>query len=132
MIGSELNQTRTLSEILEGRLALAGMTGVLEPEHQHQLHRAQTRFLIASQSCLSEVQSALLLCQASSKWIGIGVRDFRLVSTLLEIVISWGIYPFLRKGVGIPIEKRLRSSVQALKGMMACLQAKLRSLPPYP
>ncbi|KAG9303568.1 hypothetical protein G9A89_018464 [Geosiphon pyriformis] len=39
----------------------------------------------------------------------LGVRDLRLVYTMLEIVTSWGIYPLLMPGVGIPISQRSRS-----------------------
>ncbi|CAG8437765.1 15274_t:CDS:10 [Acaulospora morrowiae] len=39
----------------------------------------------------------------------LGVRDLRLVHTMLEIIISWGIYPCLLPGVGIPISRRIRS-----------------------
>ncbi|CAG8442592.1 10650_t:CDS:2 [Acaulospora colombiana] len=39
----------------------------------------------------------------------LGVRDLRLVHTMLEIVVSWGIYPCLLPGVGIPISHRTRS-----------------------
>ncbi|CAG8710072.1 7348_t:CDS:10 [Gigaspora margarita] len=39
----------------------------------------------------------------------LGIRDMNLVHTMLEIVISWGIYPCLMTGVGIPISRRTRS-----------------------
>ncbi|RUP40900.1 hypothetical protein BC936DRAFT_138319 [Jimgerdemannia flammicorona] len=39
----------------------------------------------------------------------LGVRDLRLVHTLLEVIISWGIYPCLLPGVGVPLSKRTRS-----------------------
>ncbi|CAG8609952.1 584_t:CDS:2, partial [Scutellospora calospora] len=39
----------------------------------------------------------------------LGIRDMSLVHTMLEIVISWGIYPCLMSGVGIPISRRTRS-----------------------
>ncbi|RHZ82627.1 hypothetical protein Glove_106g48 [Diversispora epigaea] len=39
----------------------------------------------------------------------LGIRDLRIIHTMLEIVISWGIYPCLLPGVGIPISHRTRS-----------------------
>ncbi|CAG8478966.1 12155_t:CDS:10 [Ambispora gerdemannii] len=36
----------------------------------------------------------------------LGVRDLRLIHTMLEIVISWGIYPCLMPGAGIPLSQR--------------------------
>ncbi|CAG8577005.1 7166_t:CDS:10 [Ambispora leptoticha] len=36
----------------------------------------------------------------------LGVRDLRLIHTMLEIVVSWGIYPCLMPGVGIPLSQR--------------------------
>ncbi|KAI9264163.1 hypothetical protein BDA99DRAFT_508593 [Phascolomyces articulosus] len=39
----------------------------------------------------------------------IGVRDLRLVHTLLQVIISWGIYPYFLPGVGVPLSKRIKS-----------------------
>ncbi|KAI8082954.1 uncharacterized protein BX664DRAFT_361234 [Halteromyces radiatus] len=39
----------------------------------------------------------------------LGVRDLRLVHTLLQVVVSWGIYPCLLPGVGVPLSKRVKS-----------------------
>jgi hypothetical protein len=39
----------------------------------------------------------------------LGVRDFRLVHTLLQVIISWGFYPCLLPGVGVPLSKRVKS-----------------------
>ncbi|CAG8829988.1 18594_t:CDS:2, partial [Racocetra persica] len=39
----------------------------------------------------------------------LGIKDMSLIHTMLEIVISWGIYPCLMSGVGIPISRRTRS-----------------------
>ncbi|CAI2174947.1 13312_t:CDS:10 [Funneliformis geosporum] len=38
-----------------------------------------------------------------------GVRDLRLIHTMLEIVITWGVYPCLLSGVGVPLSRRTRS-----------------------
>ncbi|CAG8636092.1 14603_t:CDS:10 [Funneliformis caledonium] len=39
----------------------------------------------------------------------LGVRDLRLIHTMLEIVITWGVYPCLLSGVGVPLSRRTRS-----------------------
>ncbi|KAI8141137.1 hypothetical protein BJV82DRAFT_620981 [Fennellomyces sp. T-0311] len=39
----------------------------------------------------------------------LGVRDLRLVHTLLQVVISWGMYPYFLPGVGVPLSKRVKS-----------------------
>ncbi|KAI9494679.1 hypothetical protein BDB00DRAFT_301422 [Zychaea mexicana] len=39
----------------------------------------------------------------------IGVRDLRLVHTLLQVIISWGMYPYFQPGVGVPLSKRVKS-----------------------
>ncbi|KAG0743984.1 hypothetical protein G6F57_001082 [Rhizopus arrhizus] len=39
----------------------------------------------------------------------LGIRDLRLVHTLLEIIISWGFYPYFLPGVGVPLSKRVKS-----------------------
>ena len=39
----------------------------------------------------------------------IGVRDLRLVHTLLQVIISWGMYPYFLPGVGVPLSKRVKS-----------------------
>lgn len=38
-----------------------------------------------------------------------GVRDFRLIHTLLQVIISWGFYPCFLPGVGVPLSKRVKS-----------------------
>ncbi|GAB5590431.1 hypothetical protein Unana1_05331 [Umbelopsis nana] len=39
----------------------------------------------------------------------LGVKDMRVVHTLLEIVITWGEYPQLLRGVGLPLKQRVKS-----------------------
>jgi hypothetical protein len=39
----------------------------------------------------------------------LGIRDLRLVHTMLEIVITWGVYPCLLPGVGVPLSRRTKS-----------------------
>jgi hypothetical protein len=39
----------------------------------------------------------------------LGVKDLRVVHTLLEIIITWGEYPQLLNGVGLPLKQRVKS-----------------------
>ncbi|KAI7907285.1 uncharacterized protein BX663DRAFT_495418 [Cokeromyces recurvatus] len=39
----------------------------------------------------------------------LGVRDYRLIHTLLQVIISWGFYPCFLPGVGVPLSKRVKS-----------------------
>ncbi|KAI8973433.1 hypothetical protein BDF20DRAFT_651428 [Mycotypha africana] len=39
----------------------------------------------------------------------LGVRDLRLVHTLLQVIVSWGLYPCFLPGVGVPLSKRVKS-----------------------
>jgi hypothetical protein len=39
----------------------------------------------------------------------LGIKDLRVVHTLLEIVITWGLYPQLLQGVGLPLSQRIKS-----------------------
>ncbi|GAN11288.1 transport and Golgi organization protein 6 homolog [Mucor ambiguus] len=62
---------------------------------------------------LLEIQTALLAVCASgvdeSDKDYLGVRDFRLIHTLLQVIISWGFYPCFLPGVGVPLSKRVKS-----------------------
>ncbi|CEI97266.1 hypothetical protein RMCBS344292_11402 [Rhizopus microsporus] len=66
---------------------------------------------------LISIQESLLnLCSHSkdeSDKDFLGVRDLRLIHTLLEIVVSWGFYPCLLPGVGLPLSKRVKSEIFA-------------------
>ena len=50
---------------------------------------------------------ALLENQSDRDYLG--VRDFRLIHTLLQVIISWGFYPCFLPGVGVPLSKRVKS-----------------------
>ncbi|KAF9971509.1 hypothetical protein BGZ73_005539 [Actinomortierella ambigua] len=41
----------------------------------------------------------------------LGLMDQRMIHTMVEIVVCWGIYPRLLPGVGMPISHRVRSNV---------------------
>ncbi|CEP17650.1 hypothetical protein [Parasitella parasitica] len=62
---------------------------------------------------LLEIQTALLAVCVSgvdeSDKDYLGVRDFRLIHTLLQVIISWGFYPCFLPGVGVPLSKRVKS-----------------------
>ncbi|CAH1760594.1 10748_t:CDS:10, partial [Entrophospora sp. SA101] len=40
----------------------------------------------------------------------LGIRDLGLIHTMIEIVITWGVYPCLMEGVGISLSRRTRSA----------------------
>lgn len=41
----------------------------------------------------------------------LGLMDQRMIHTMLEIVVCWGIYPCLLPGVGMPLSRRVRSNI---------------------
>ncbi|KAF8933862.1 hypothetical protein BGZ47_010677 [Haplosporangium gracile] len=41
----------------------------------------------------------------------LGLMDQRMIHTMLEIIVCWGIYPCLLPGVGTPLNRRVRSSI---------------------
>ncbi|KAF9935954.1 hypothetical protein BGZ67_002852 [Mortierella alpina] len=41
----------------------------------------------------------------------LGLMDQRMIHTMLEIVVCWGIYPCLLPGVGMPLNRRIRSNI---------------------
>ncbi|KAF9109228.1 transmembrane and coiled-coil domains-containing protein 7 [Mortierella sp. AM989] len=41
----------------------------------------------------------------------LGLMDQRMIHTMLEIVVCWGIYPCLLPGVGLPLNRRVRSNI---------------------
>ncbi|KAF9348787.1 transmembrane and coiled-coil domains-containing protein 7 [Mortierella sp. AD094] len=41
----------------------------------------------------------------------LGLMDQRMIHTMLEIVVCWGIYPCLLPGVGMPLNRRVRSNI---------------------
>ncbi|KAI8878263.1 hypothetical protein K501DRAFT_258909 [Backusella circina FSU 941] len=62
---------------------------------------------------LIDIQKALLQVCVSGESQGdkdyLGVRDFRLIHTLLQVIVSWGFYPCFLPGVGVPLSKRVKS-----------------------
>jgi len=45
-----------------------------------------------------------------------GVKDLKNVHMLIEIIICWGLYPSLMKGVGISLGKRVNSNILKNQG----------------
>ena len=41
----------------------------------------------------------------------LGLMDQRMIHTMLEIIVCWGIYPCLLPGVGTPLNRRIRSNI---------------------
>ncbi|KAG0197576.1 transmembrane and coiled-coil domains-containing protein 7 [Mortierella sp. GBA30] len=49
----------------------------------------------------------------------LGLMDQRMIHTMLEIVVCWGIYPCLLPGVGMPLNRRIRSNIAQKELFMA-------------
>ncbi|OZJ02187.1 hypothetical protein BZG36_04319 [Bifiguratus adelaidae] len=76
------------------------------------LANVKVRFVDACLQLLEDFQHVLVNQSAVDQPDGkspLGVRDIRLVSTLIEIVISWGILPYLIPGVGMDLAHRSKS-----------------------
>ncbi|KAI7881469.1 hypothetical protein K492DRAFT_236651 [Lichtheimia hyalospora FSU 10163] len=60
---------------------------------------------------LNAIQRALLQTEQGNEANRdqMGVRDLRMVHTMLQTVISWGMYPCFLPGVGVPLSKRVKS-----------------------
>ncbi|KAL1915629.1 uncharacterized protein VTP21DRAFT_6388 [Calcarisporiella thermophila] len=73
-------------------------------------------FVLECLGFLSKIQDLLVKMvaadekQAHSDRDLLGVRDLRVVNTLIEIVVIWGVYPSLLPGVGVPISMRSQSA----------------------
>ncbi|KAG0045824.1 transmembrane and coiled-coil domains-containing protein 7 [Gryganskiella cystojenkinii] len=78
----------------------------------------RTRFVQESIRILTSLQSNLLLIaqdrdinDPSNDQEMLGLMDQRMIHTMLEIVVCWGIYPCLLPGVGMPLDRRVRSNI---------------------
>ncbi|KAG0286282.1 hypothetical protein BGZ96_009569 [Linnemannia gamsii] len=58
----------------------------------------------------------------------LGLMDQRMIHTMLEIIVCWGIYPCLLPGVGTPLNRRVRSNI-AQKDLFAAGPAAIRTSP---
>ncbi|KAI8388768.1 uncharacterized protein BYT42DRAFT_561154 [Radiomyces spectabilis] len=87
-----------------------------DAEETKSFERPTIAFVSECLNLLGNIQKALLAVSAleagkrkeDNRDI-IGVRDLRLIHTLLQIVISWGLYPCFLPGVGVPLSKRVKS-----------------------
>ncbi|KAG0347662.1 transmembrane and coiled-coil domains-containing protein 7 [Podila humilis] len=82
------------------------------------LQEVRTKFVLESVSLLTELESCLLalakdrdLHDPSNDKEMLGLMDQRMIHTMLEIIVCWGIYPCLLPGVGMPLTRRVRSNI---------------------
>ncbi|KAF9963533.1 transmembrane and coiled-coil domains-containing protein 7 [Modicella reniformis] len=59
----------------------------------------------------------------------LGLLDQRMIHTMLEIIVCWGIYPCLLPGVGMPLNRRVRSSIVQKELFMASSRSDQGSSP---
>ncbi|KAF9418015.1 transmembrane and coiled-coil domains-containing protein 7 [Podila epigama] len=78
----------------------------------------RTKFVLESVSLLSELEECIMalvkdreLHDPSNDKELLGLMDQRMIHTMLEIVVCWGIYPCLMPGVGMPLTRRVRSNI---------------------
>ncbi|SAL97650.1 hypothetical protein [Absidia glauca] len=67
------------------------------------------QLLVAIQEALVQEISTTANAKQTTDRDYLGVRDLRLVHTLLQVVVSWGMYPCFVPGVGVPLSKRVKS-----------------------
>ncbi|KAI9209551.1 uncharacterized protein BJ171DRAFT_484378 [Polychytrium aggregatum] len=71
---------------------------------------AMVLFLLAECTrCLDEMNS--LVINPDAKVRDLGAKDLKLVNTLIEIIIFWGLAPFLEPNVGLPLSNRIKYTV---------------------
>ncbi|KAF9211136.1 transmembrane and coiled-coil domains-containing protein 7 [Podila verticillata] len=82
------------------------------------LTSVRTKFVLESVSLLAELENCLLalvndreMHDPSNDKELLGLMDQRMIHTMLEIVVCWGIYPCLLPGVGMPLTRRVRSNI---------------------
>ncbi|KAJ3168216.1 transmembrane and coiled-coil domains-containing protein 7 [Geranomyces variabilis] len=66
----------------------------------------KSRFALACLECLALLHAAVLATPGPSGELG--TLDMKLVDTLLQLVISLGVYPALEPNVGVPLDSRTR------------------------
>ncbi|CAO3563855.1 unnamed protein product [Mortierella alpina] len=78
----------------------------------------RTKFVAESVKLLAELEEVLLalisdrdLHDKNNDKELLGLMDQRMIHTMLEIVVCWGIYPCLLPGVGMPLNRRIRSNI---------------------
>ncbi|KAI1300530.1 transmembrane and coiled-coil domains-containing protein 7 [Mortierella claussenii] len=83
-------------------------------EHQD----VRTKFVVESVQLLIQLEEILLslvrdreLNDPGNDKELLGLMDQRMIHTMLEIIVCWGIYPCLLPGVGMPLNRRVRSNI---------------------
>ncbi|KAI9469900.1 MAG: hypothetical protein EXX96DRAFT_587901 [Benjaminiella poitrasii] len=103
----ELTEEGSIKETLVSRLENLNLT--------FDENQPRSAFVDACLKVLIKTQRVLLdVCASGEKENSnnrdyLGVRDYRLIHTLLQVIISWGFYPCFLPGVGVPLSKRVKS-----------------------
>ncbi|KAF9288858.1 hypothetical protein BGZ68_010490 [Mortierella alpina] len=87
-------------------------------ERSEEQSDVRAKFVTESVSLLVELEEVLLTLikdrdlhdKTNDKEL-LGLMDQRMIHTMLEIVVCWGIYPCLLQGVGMPLNRRIRSNI---------------------
>ncbi|KAI8068543.1 hypothetical protein BC940DRAFT_367058 [Gongronella butleri] len=103
---TENQEGNSIEQLLSTRLAR------LDIDDQGDSLTIRARYVDQCLQLLVAIQTALvqeISNDAQGEKDYLGVRDLRLVHTLLQVVISWGLYPYFSPGVGVPLSKRVKS-----------------------
>ncbi|KAF9193244.1 hypothetical protein BGZ50_007642 [Haplosporangium sp. Z 11] len=124
-IDQELEQR--LQDLAEMRAGTPNLTGHSEsngvdssdkgPENEHSVDR-RVEFTLKSVQLLTQLEQDLMALvrdrdandPTNDKEL-LGLVDQRMIHTMLELIICWGIYPCLLPGVGMPLNRRIRSNI---------------------
>ncbi|KAF9130715.1 hypothetical protein BGW39_002763 [Mortierella sp. 14UC] len=78
----------------------------------------RTEFVLQSVGLLVKLEEALMALVRDRETNDptndqelLGLMDQRMIHTMLEIIVCWGIYPCLLPGVGTPLNRRVRSNI---------------------
>ncbi|KAG9322762.1 hypothetical protein KVV02_007022 [Mortierella alpina] len=92
--------------------------GVETQERSEEKDDVRIKFVTESVRLLVELEEVLLtlikdrdLYDKNNDKELLGLMDQRMIHTMLEIVVCWGIYPCLLPGVGMPLNRRIRSNI---------------------
>ncbi|KAJ3298002.1 transmembrane and coiled-coil domains-containing protein 7 [Borealophlyctis nickersoniae] len=108
-------ESKTMEAILDERLQSSGCQ--LETPELPGLD-SRSRFALACLRCVNDFQTSLVREQDRPGWPGLGLKDARVITAMLEIVVYWGIAPCLLPGVGVPVSKRSRTSLDKIEGSL--------------
>ncbi|KAJ2956554.1 hypothetical protein NQZ79_g7601 [Umbelopsis isabellina] len=117
-LSSHGKDDKSLTEQLRERidkLEIAGETSENDPKEPLDTSKDNTRWTFVSE-CLKYLHSIQRVLNAKEDTEEandhrelLGIKDLRVVHTLLEIVVTWGLYPQLLQGVGLPLSQRIKS-----------------------